>query len=363
MRIWLAFLVICCSFVYGEERNTPFAESETEVMIIPEGMVVRGSYWRAGNAHWIAGTVKGDVILIGSQVVIDGIVDGDLLVMGGSVIIRGKVTGSARILSGECSVQGEVEKGLFIASGVTAVGGVVHGDLVAISGLATIQGAVLGNARAFAGQLEISSSARVMGNLLYRSYHTASISPEAKISGQVIYTPSFLDDLKKLPGIHRVIIGSKIVAILMNFCYTFLIGLILLRYYPHRVQRAIRVLEKNPITCLFVGFCTAILLPILFIGLLISVIGAPFGLTLMGLNVVGFYTVKIFPVLLGGSYLLNWIKKRKNQVLGLMAGLILYYFISLVPFVGWFFSSLTMFLGLGAVIKAQTRRRPKVRKA
>ncbi|MBM3198922.1 MAG: polymer-forming cytoskeletal protein, partial [Chlamydiae bacterium] len=297
---WLVFFCLAVySSLVGNETSLSLMQKKSDVLVVPAGSVIEGSYCRFGHAHWIAGTIEGNVYLLGSQVVVDGTIQGNLTVIGGSVLIHGRVLGNVRVLAGECMLQGEIGGDVTLATGVAQVGGVLHRELTVIAGHVKLDGRIESHVRTFTGQLEIASTAQIVGNLQYRSYNTASISPRAELEGKVIYSPSFLKDVKKLPLVRKILIGSEIATFLMNFCYTFFIGAILLRYYPHKVHRTLNTLQKHPLSSLCLGLLVVLLLPIVSVFLLISVVGAPFALTLVALNVVSFYTVKIFPILWG----------------------------------------------------------------
>jgi hypothetical protein len=91
-----------------------------------------------------------------------------------------------------------------------------------------------------------------------------------------------------------VILGSKILVVMMNFAFTFVFGLIVIKLFPSQVMQTTKVSSEKLMSSLGVGVVVLVLAPILSILLLITVIGAPFALALIALNIFSFYTAKIF---------------------------------------------------------------------
>ena len=108
----------------------------------------------------------------------------------------------------------------------------------------------------------------------------------------------------------------------MNFFYSFIIGLIMLRYFPQRIDRTIETLNSKPMQSLVAGIVLVFLLPIVMLMLLITILGVPFALTLLSLTVVGFYTAKILSILWLSTHLFRRFEFKNHKKLYFAFGLI-----------------------------------------
>ena len=231
--------------------------------------------------------------------------------------------------------------------------GVVEGNATALAAQLKVSGLIENNLRSFVGKLRVLPSAHIKGDLKYRSNETASIDPKARIGGTVLYHRSIFRDLMDVPLIQGLVIGSKVATFLMNFIYTFVMGIIIIRMFPRKLSKALHALQEDPLKSLYYGAILLVLFPLASLILLATVIGAPFALTLIALNIVTFYTVKIFTILWIANRLFAKWKWKKNGVMTLFSGQVLYSLLVAIPFVGIFFAFLTMVFGLGAVAVAQ----------
>lgn len=370
--IFLTLALVSLIFfpVYSEPEEVFLPQSK--ISEVPLGAVVPGDFFSVADAVSILGTVQGDAYLIGSQVVIEGLIEGDLLVFGGSVIITGTVAGNVKIVAGQATIEGVIGKKLLylgvniqmpesgqVKDNVMLIAGnadfdsSVDGNMTALVSSFKVGGTIKQNLRTFVGWLRLTDHAHIIGHMRYRSNNEASIDPQAKIEGGVVYRPSLFRDIEDMPGLSGLAIGSKIAAFLMNFFYTFVVGLLLIRYFPVKLRRMLRSLQRRTWKSFLWGLVVLIVVPLVAVLLLITVVGTPFALTLMALNVVSFYTIKVFPILWVSNFLFSYIGWKPNTVKVLTCGQILYYLITMIPFIGWGVISLCTVLGLGAAVVSQ----------
>lgn len=345
------------------------------VSILPKGVIYEGRYFATGEIIELSGVVHGNVYLIGSQVLVKGEIEGDLVAIGATVVIEGKVHGNVKLMAGQGDIAGDISGNLhvlginvnmmpqgrvggsvFFAGGYGEIDNTIEGNATVLAGGLKVAGTLMRNLQTFVGRLHVKSTAVIDGNLKYRSGHVAVIDPEAKIGGQVIYKQTLFKDTMDMPILRRFLVGSKVAAFLMNFFYTFVVGFVFIRLFPKRLRGTLFVLQKNPLKCAYYGLFVLLLLPLISIILLITVIGAPFALTLMALNLIGFYTVKVFAILSVSNVLFSKIGWQKNKLPTLAAGQVLYYLVVLIPVIGWMIAFLCMIFGLGASVVKQVRK-------
>ena len=224
-----------------------------EPFSLPSGSVHWGDYFIWSDNVEISGTIEGDLYVLGGQVIVDGEVHGDIIGMAGSIDISGSVSGNIRVLAGQVLISGVIGRSVSLAAGsaqflpASAVGSniallagnadvaaVVGNNVSAVASNLRLSSVVGGGVQAYVGQLRITSRARIGGSVDYQSSDLAWIDPGAAIAGSVIHHPSLIHELFHGTWAQGILIGGKVLALLMNFIYTFVIGLILIKtfHYP-----------------------------------------------------------------------------------------------------------------------------------
>jgi cytoskeletal protein CcmA (bactofilin family) len=348
----------------------------SHVIVLPSGAVYEGDYFAFGDSVEISGIVNGDVYVLANQVVIDGTVNGDVIVGAVSLEIAGKVAHNVRSVGGQVLVTGQignnfstlagnvqllpsstVARNLVITAGNVdlACQGAYDGVIVASN--LRVSGMLKGFLKAYVGQLRITSKANIVGNVEYRSSAAAWIDPAARMEGTVIYHPSLVHGLVQGTWLQRLLVGSKVVTLLMNFFYTLVVGIILLKVFPKNLEAALHTLQDHPLKCFSYGVMLLVLLPLASLVMLMTILGVPFALTLIAANIIGFYTAKIYTIFWASQWLFHRIKLRVRRFVVLVVGIVCYFILSEIPFFGLIFAFVAMLLGLGAGVLAQARRR------
>jgi cytoskeletal protein CcmA (bactofilin family) len=341
---------------------------------LPFGQTFEGNYFAVSSNVELSGVVHGDAYLMGSQIFVDGQVQGDLLVIGGNVDISGEVTGNVRLVGGQVSITGKVGRNVTLLAGnvllspaakingtlVCAAGNVdlasaIHGNVSLAASHARISSAIGANLDAYVGEIRFTSKAKVDGNVEYKSDNVAIVDQGAQIKGELTHRASLVHGLLQGKWIHAFLIGSKVAAALMNFLYTFVIGWIILRVFPRRLEGALQALQKTPWKSFAFGLMVLVLLPLMSLILLMTVLGAPFALTLIALNIIGFYTAKIFCIFWASNHLFTRIGLKANRLSTYFLGVVLYFLLTPIPFFGFLLSWVAMIFGMGAGLLAQPK--------
>ncbi len=374
MRLVIFYFILCFSALQASDDVYDLALQE-EGVAVPKDEVVQGNYYSLGDAV-IEGTIKGSAYLVGGETSVLGEIQGDLFVLGGSVFISGKVLGDVHIVAGQAIIEGsilgnvsyvganvllsegsEIGGDLFIIAGNIALNDVVEGHVMAIVSTFAISGTIKKGLRTFVNRLQIGETGKILGDLHYRSLNKASIDSQALIEGAIIYKPTFLRDVENIWFFKGVTVGSQIVPIFVKLFYTFIIGCLLITLFPHRLKNALHALRTKPGKSFLYGVAVLAILPILIATLLITVIGAPFALTLLALNIVSFYTVTIFFILWVSNVLFRGLGWKENTIWGLVVGLIVYHFLTVIPILGILIACAATAFGFGATLVAQTKHR------
>ncbi len=344
---------------------------EGKIMILPAGKVINKDYFAYGERVEISGTVNGDVYAAGGQILVDGKINGDLLAAGGKVNIAGTVSQDVRIAGGQITINGKIGRNLTVAGGnvelthpatirggVVAAGGSiglaapVGNDVKIAAGNLTVSNTINGNLEAVSGKIRLTSKAVVNGDLVYWSDHTASIDESAKVTGAVtqkIPAEIFRPSAKKMLGV----IGGFILFVkIISFISTLILGLLFIYFFPKYNQATVSTINSRPLASLGSGFLVLFLTPAIILFLVITVVGIPLALILSAAYFIGIYLVRIFAIFWIGVTLFEWLGKRVGEGWALVIGLVVYSFLTLIPFIGGLVALFVILFGLGAAVLA-----------
>ncbi len=361
--------VLLCS------AKKPKEIEDHSVIMIPSHMVYEGDYFASGDSIEISGVVNGDVYLFAGQVVVDGVINGDLICCAGSVDISGKVANNARLLAGQLLLSGEigrnitaiggnvqllkqstVGKNVVVTAGNADLAASIGSEVTVVASHLRVSSSIAQDLHAIVGLMRLTSQAHIGGDVDYRSNSDAWIDQGATIVGTTTQHPSFVRNLVKGTWMQKVLVGSKLLTLSMNFLYSLAIAYLLLRLFPRNLQSALLSLREQPWRSLSTGLITLIVLPLCCLLLLMTVLGVPFALTLIALNIVGFYTAKVYFIFWGSDWVSSKIKWRIHRLAAFTLVLIVYLIVSFIPTLGKIVSLAAMVFGLGAAVTAQTKR-------
>ena len=368
----ILWLCLCLLTLRGYTDEPP---AHSQVIVLPAGTIHQGDFFGLSDSIEISGEVYGDVYLLANQIVIDGTVHGDVIAGGGSIDLSGIVSGNIRVIGGQVLVSGvignnitalagnvqllgsaSVGNNVVITAGNGDLGAKIGGEATVIASNVRISSYIAQQIKAYVGHFRITSKAHIGGNVDYQSSTLAWIDQGAVIQGEVVHHPSLVHGLIQGTWIQHLLVGGKIVALLMNFIYTLVVGIILIKMFPKNLENALVVLQRSPWKACIWGLMLLFLLPLACLILLMTILGVPFALTLVAANIIGFYTAKIYCVFWISNGIFGRFKLRPNRLPVLTLGLILYFLLITIPFVGGMISFAAMLFGLGAGVLSQARR-------
>lgn len=321
-------------------------------------------------------TVTEDQYVTATSAQVEGVIDGDLTVFSGNLTITGEVTGSVTVFSvgsvtvaegaavggsllgtaATLHVAGTIADDIFLgaASMVIDPSGEVGRDMIAFGGALTVRGEVARDVRGRTMRTEISGdiggdvdvatqglditgTASIGGDILYRSPGEADIAGNAQIDGTVTRLPT------RGNFIYGVILALATVVAFLGFVVAGIVSLWLLRTSS---SRAVGVILTRPIRSFLVGLVTVIVFPAAILILAMTLVGLP--LAAIGVLIGGVAFI-IGPVpavtALGNRVLMN----RGGLFGAFVIGAVLWRLgIWLIPFVGGFLYLIGFVWGIGA---------------
>lgn len=283
-----------------------------------------------GLVNRFSGEASRNVRLSGRLVHIEGIVEGNLLAIGEIITIHkeARILGHARLYAEKIIFEGEIERDLTAqATHLLNLGGHVKGD---------------GQVRA--EELIVDPNFRLDGQLNYFCKNAITFPSSATAN------PQFYDPTEEE---HAAFAPYRFQFKALLFLGALLAGWLYLLLFPKQHTQAVELLRISPIKCAFMGLLFSSLLPILALFLMTTLIGIPTGILLLGLWGGWLYISQIIAAsLIGTSGSLLISKSIPRPFLTLLLGLSALYLLQLVPWIAQPIQTLTVWLGLGAILRA-----------
>jgi cytoskeletal protein CcmA (bactofilin family) len=348
----------------------------------------------------INGTVEGDLIAAGQSVVVNGTIThavriaGAMLQIGKNAVIGGDVVAGGASL--EAQDGSDVGGDLIVGAGQTLLSGSVTGDVQAGTGALELNGSVGGNVKAEVGDpeagnpppsmympqsniqfptvkpgLNIAEGAKIKGNLEYTQSKDIAI-PANAVDGKITRTPPVINPAKIQPTPAQMA-AMWTFNLLRTIITLIVFGLLLGWLAPAFTKTLIEKVQSQPAASLGWGLVAyaAFFFAILVIVVVMIAGGILFGvLTLGGLSgtiiwvgilalfamIVGFvlitaFLTKIVVAWLGGKLIFARLNPAlaEHKVWPLVLGVVIVALLAALPFAGWLFGALIMFIGLGAL--------------
>lgn len=296
-------------------------------------------------------THDGDLETTAGTVQVDGTIDGDLEATGGSVTITGDVNGDLTVTAGTVIIEGDVEGDL------TATGGDVHiregatigGPAEVTGGTITVDGMINSDTRLDGDTITIGPTTTIDGDLTY-SADEFERSDDAEIAGSVTERESFgegpFSDVS-LPDIPDALVTP--LAGVYLFLANLMLGATVLLLAPRFSDQVSEQGLDRPIVSGGIGVVTLFGMPVLLIGLFLSIIGIPLAF-FAGYS---FIFVAWLGLLYGALVIGRWslsLVDRVHRWGALSLGLAIVSVVNALPYVG-FLLIVIMLIGLGAFVQ------------
>ncbi len=364
-----------------------------ENVYLAQAVVHDGNYYATGNIIEIAGTINGDVFAAGNSVSISGTINGDVFAAGSSVSISGKVDGSVFSVASNILINGEILGNVRVAGSNIIIENKVGRNVMAagsnvsltsqaeVAGHLSLAGAVLdvrsktgGNFEAVGesitlagdiggktklnldktGQVVFLSSAHLMGNFEYTASKEITVSSEVTIDGETIFNQFYPREQKK--RVLGIITAGYFFFKLIQLFGLLIVGLVIISLAKKKVLETADLMLKEPAKQIGQGLVWFIVTPVVIILLLITVIGIPLAFLLSLTYIILIYLSKVFAGLAIGLMLTKAFGWQKMSLIGsLILGIIIFVILKSIPIIGWLFSLVAIWWGLGALIEIKKR--------
>lgn len=339
---------------------------DDDVLVAAESVTiagtVHGDVYAAAERVVISGTVNGDVYAAGAVVEITGTVAEDVIAAGGTVIVRAASIGDSLITAGgTVSVSDDVTiaGGFIFGGGSVGSNASVGRGMYGAAGSFDFNGTVEKDAWLSLSTLTAGDDATIAGDLSYSVGQDTGLPESLTVHGAIHYIDPvpYTSDWERFDT-RGVFEGMSIGYHLWSYAAALLIGFMFLHFFGD-VARNVALTMRNRFWGslgwgIVVMFGT---MPVIIV-VMLTVVGIPLGLLLMGLFFLEIYFAKIFVGVLYGSFISEKMLKSPsyNKFVLFALGLGLYYVIGLVPFVNTAQMIIATILTLGSVFMVKRER-------
>lgn len=256
-------------------------------------------------------------------------------------------------LAGETVV---IEEGAIVgrdgyAAGMNVrINGEVERHLMGAGESVILNGAVSGDAGLRAESLTLNDTSEIGGDFRYESPNEASISSNAVIAGETVWTESevWQRGPRLTPQSRLLLRGAFLIWSLLS---ALIVWLVIRLVSPLFWQERIRPVESQALKTIGAGALVLFGIPLVSMLLMITVIGIPMGLILLIVYGLALYLARIITAVLIGNMIIRRVGKVTfwTELLQVLTGLLIIEILSLIPIVNILVGIMVVVIGLGAI--------------
>ncbi len=377
IKIFIAFLSISVIFVVGllaqntaqtpnkptaNQSNTATSQPEQKdsvekkpaedfysagqnIEVAPEN--ADGDVAVAGANITISNKIQGYLMAAGANVTINAPIGNDLWAAGANMIVNAPVADNAMLAGSSVVLEqnATIGKDARIAASSAVVKSKITRNLNVSAANVEISSEVGGNVTVFAENLSLNQGALIHGNLIVHSPNPPSISSLAKVEGRVEHRVTQSSQRRATD------FGGWFSNWFLTFLWITVLGLVAVWFSPVWTNRVAEMVKTETWKSLLIGLIVALLIPILFILLLVTVVGLPLAFMLGAMSLVGFMLSGVFIAFFVGDWFLKQIKRwESSNVLKIVFGALIITFVMALPWIGWLAKLAVFFFGFGAFL-------------
>ncbi len=315
--------------------------------------------------------IGGDIFLWGQSVTLAGRVGHNAFFGAQTGTVAGHVEGDVFAWAGGITVSGEIDGDLYVGTGGATImeGAEIHGNLLCFCGSlnmdGSVGGALLGSAGGASisgtvyaidmevGQLTLTETAVVLGDITYESNDEAEIADTAQIGGQLNWNREVEsddeDEADEAPGFSFWSIGWKIWAYLSNL----IVGAVFLLLGGSAARAPAARLRSAPAPGLGFGFVVTVVFPVACLVAIALIVTLPLGILGLMIFALAAFIARLVTAQFVGDWLLGRLGSAgSSEYLSLAAGLLLLFVVAEIPYVGFLIRMVAIILGIGGIYLA-----------
>lgn len=328
-----------------------------EMVTIASDQSVEGDFYGFGNSVAISGKVKEDLLLLAGTLTLNGEFGADIAAVGGNIDLHGDVADDVRLVGGTVTIAGEIKGNLVVVAGELNVLSTarIEGDLMFFGGSAEISGYVgkdvLGSSEKIridgevnggvdvaTGQLVLGDRAEVKNNVSYTSATELVRAQDAKVQGKIVRSDAPVVEVNNAKDI------------LIPFLITLFSALVWFLLFKRFVNNLAQASLVSPFRKFAIGFGVMFLMPISALILFISTLGSIIGVTLVFVYFVLIFVALTLMGVVTGSYLSKVIAYGdRSSIFYVALGVLVNHLMIYVPVVGPIVLIAVLTITIGAI--------------
>jgi len=318
---------------------------------------VAGDFYGFGSTVAISGDVAEDLILGGGDITLNGNFGADILAIGGIIDIYGNVADDVRLVAGSVTIAGEIKGNLVVVAGElnilstariegdviffgeqAEISGFVGKDVYGTSGKMRIDGVVNGGVDVRTKSLVLGDRAEIANNVSYTSLTDLVRAQDAKVNGKILRNDVTVVDTNNLQ------------AFLIPLLLTLFGALVWYLIFKRFIGQVIEGVYSRPLLKSSLGFGVFFLLPISASILFVSTLGALLGLTLIFFYILLILVTITITGIVTGSLLSKVITKNTAATPPfIILGVLVVHLLLYIPIVGPVLLVLLMAVTMGSL--------------
>ena len=315
-----------------------------------------GNLYVAGNSLSVNNKILGDVIFFGSNSIVNNTISQDFIDFSGTTLIDGTVLNNAYIVSGNIILNGKVREDLVSLGGNIDISksSTVYGNLYALGGEVLIDGKIIHNAYINAGHFVLNG--HIGGNLKLSS-NNVKINKGSSINGYFSYTgsdnkSSYVNKNSIKGHIYRNYTNKDQKEIALTIARTVLIFLamiifvlLFIKILPKLSLSVVKNATDKTWTSFGYGFIEIIVTPVIAVILLLTIIGIPISIFLIGIYILLMFVSYMLNGLILGAFITKYLYKMDAGIRfrSAFAGIFISSLISIIPIIGGLYN---IFIGI-----------------
>lgn len=332
---------------------------------------ISSNLYAAGAQVTLSGTEERDAVVAGGRVIVNGPVAGDVLAFGGTIDVLDRVSGDVRIAGGQVTVAGSVAGDVIIAGGRIHLlpGSSVSGDVIIVGGNIELEGAVNGSVRLYGGTVVVNAllggplfiragdsvsfgeNAVVGSTLAYSAPEEAFTHESAVLGDDVSFTPLDIPTRALGPtGIGAVLAAAAGVILAVKLLTGVVTAVALVMVFPKFSRTVALGAISDFWKSLGIGFIALVVTPAAIMILALTIAGFMAAMMIMVVYVLFLLLSALYAGIILGALIAKRVKKEHAvSWKWALAGTLLLFLISLVPFAGWLTTFVFFLAALGSL--------------
>ncbi len=307
----------------------------------------------------VNGLVSGDLVIFASTATVTGTVSGDVYIVAQTIIFKGYAYGNVNLVGENVTNSGNVKGNLNVIGSTVFVDSQIEKDFFGMGYNLQLRGTVGDDARFMGGNVYTKTT--VEGDLI--SLSETADNADTIVRGNTYTVDSIkaialkqgvnLDkEIEYTPATYTFSWTDKLYGALFAFCSMSLVGYAMIAMTPVKTAKVISKITgstKDFFLSFVIGFGILVVAPVALIFLCITLVGAPLALFVFGLLFFLTFFGKLWVEAALGQEVLGLFKQTDYRPFKSLAiGRLISVLISLIPFVGFFYSVILMSTSVGA---------------